>query len=341
MKKNNLNEEINRFKMIYNYNVAKTLNENNVLSEQIEDDLGTILRSEENAIKSALEDFPFSTKRVYTKNSNIPLKNADEAIQALKDGEIVMGEAGKIRKFLLNSNKISQNSKTALLDGIVNKAISKGGHSGMNLDELKDYYKNEGYGENADYLANNVFNKRSSGVGGQTSASTQGAGGTTQSSNIKINKKIDVNSIVDELKNDPNLEYVWRNRAGSQSRIKDFIRRNLSSATTVDEMITKLTPYIESLSQLPEERTILQKAKDYILGSSLKDNMKLYGAIGIAGSVAGVWTFKEFGSYTFCRLGINQIGGIKFNCDSSSSPGQQPSSVQPSSSGDKIKPANW
>ena len=235
--KNMVLEELNRVKLLMNYDSKNTLSENieiikldeskKIISEQtgkalLKSILGTSDEAAANALKATgnlkytAGVTLFNDVKIYGKTG---LSSGDEVMTALIANTLTKAQLSELAKGLMKTGKATGSLRTTLTNKAADLAVKDARYANMTQNQVKNSLIKKGYASDiADVIASKVANKRvklASKTAGTTGSKT---GGTTTR-----RKKTTVKST--DYTPDPSKVTIWQNikgRIGGMTRGKIF-----------------------------------------------------------------------------------------------------------------------
>ena len=209
--KNMVLEELNRVKLLMNYDSKNTLSENieiikldeskKIISEQgAKAFLRAILNTSDEAAANALKaagNLKYTTAvklfddiAIY---GNTGLKSGDEVMTALIANTLTKAQLSELAKGLMKTGKATGKLRTALTNRAADLAVKDARYANMTQTQVKNSLIKKGYASDiADVIASKVANKRvklASKTGGGTTGSKTGGGTTTRPKRQRVKKE--------------------------------------------------------------------------------------------------------------------------------------------------------
>lgn len=177
--KNIVLEELNRVKLLMNYDSKTTLSENieriklteskEILSEQTgkaflkaifgtQDDIAKAIKYGSKNAKYAAGVKLFDDVAIY---GNTGLKSGDDVMKKLLAGQLTKSQLSELAKGLMKSGKATGSLRTTLTNKAADLAVKDARYASMNQKQIKNALVNKGYEAGvADEIASKVMNKR-------------------------------------------------------------------------------------------------------------------------------------------------------------------------------------
>jgi hypothetical protein len=141
-KMKNINQTINRFKLLMEYDTSKTLDENSTLLFEAPNPFASLIKS---ISKSSIDDVIKSARGGLKTTAGKAISNSDDLIKALERNVVSAANIGKVRTGLIKSSNLTLANKTALIDDFVKNPNVFNKYKNMKATDISSRFKAAGY----------------------------------------------------------------------------------------------------------------------------------------------------------------------------------------------------
>ena len=138
----NIDQTINRFKLLMEYDTSKTLDENSTLLFEAPNPFASLVKS---ISKSSIDDAIKSARGGLKTTAGKVITNSDDLIKALEKNAVSAANIGKVRTGLMKSPNLSLANKTALIDDYVKNPNVYNKYKNMKSSEIVTRFKGAQY----------------------------------------------------------------------------------------------------------------------------------------------------------------------------------------------------
>ena len=138
----NIDQTINRFKLLMEYDTSKTLDENSTLLFEAPNPFVSLVKS---ISKSSIDDVIKSATGGLKTTVGKVIANSDDLIKALERNAVSAASIGKVRTGLIKSSNLTLANKTALIDDFVKNPNVFNKYKNMKSTDISSRFKSAGY----------------------------------------------------------------------------------------------------------------------------------------------------------------------------------------------------
>jgi hypothetical protein len=142
----NINQTINRFKLLMEYDTSKTLDENSTLLFEAPNPFASVAKS---ISKTAIDDVIRTARGGLKTTAGKVIANSDDLIKALERNAVSAANIGKVRTGLIKSSNLTLANKTALIDDFVKNPNVYNKYKNMKSADIVSRFKAAGYPDDA------------------------------------------------------------------------------------------------------------------------------------------------------------------------------------------------
>jgi hypothetical protein len=140
----NINQTINRFKLLMEYDTSKTLDENSTLLFEAPNPFASLIGT---VSKNSIDDVIKSATGGLKTTAGKVIANSDELMKALGKNTLSAANIGKVRTGLMKSTSLKLADKAALIDDFVKNPNVYNKYKNMKSADIVTRFKNVGYSD--------------------------------------------------------------------------------------------------------------------------------------------------------------------------------------------------
>jgi hypothetical protein len=140
----NINQTINRFKLLMEYDTSKTLDENSKLLFEAPNPFASLIGT---VSKNSIDDVIKSATGGLKTTAGKVIANSDELMKALGKNALSAANIGKVRTGLMKSTSLKLADKAALIDDFVKNPNVYNKYKNMKSADIVTRFKNVGYSD--------------------------------------------------------------------------------------------------------------------------------------------------------------------------------------------------
>lgn len=138
----NIDQTINRFKLLMEYDTSKTLDENSTLLFEAPNPFASVVKS---ISKTSIDDVIRTARGGLKTTAGKVIANSDDLIKALEKNAVSAASIGKVRTGLIKSSNLTLANKTALIDDFVKNPNVYNKYKNMKSADIVSRFKAAGY----------------------------------------------------------------------------------------------------------------------------------------------------------------------------------------------------